>query len=378
MGLFGGSKNQSLLGVDIGSSGIKIVEISNVKGRAKLMTYGYTEIPSSEGGDVLFENTKQAGSLLADMVKQSGVQTNNAMAALPVSKIFSTIISVPKVTDKKHLKSIIDVEIEKLAPLPLSEMITYTTFLDDKKNNKKDSKNVDHKIKDPKKAVEKVVKGEKKKYIRVLVTGASKTLVQKYIEIFKYAKLELSAIDTEAFALIRSLIGKDKSSIMIIDIGSKKSNIIVVEKGVPFVSRSVNIGGDSITDKLKDQMKLEYSEAERFKRDLGQMAASSDLPGGLPNILEPFMQPLVNEIRYAMKLHSNMELSEQKNVEKIVLTGGSSHLPRIVEYLTEILNMNIYIGDPFARIEYPKDLSGVLDEIGPRLSLSIGLGMRDS
>lgn len=378
MGLFSGSKNKALVGVDIGSSGIKLVEISNVKGRAKLMTYGYTEIPSLEGGDVLFENTKQAGSLLADMVKQSGVQTKNAMAALPVSKIFSTIISVPKVTDKKRLKLLIDAEIEKLAPLPLSEMITYTTFLDDKKNNKKESKKVDNKTEDPKKSIEKVVKGKNKKYIRVLVTGASKVLVQKYIEIFKHAKLELSAIDTEAFAFIRSLIGKDKSSIMIIDIGSKKSNIMIVENGVPFVSRSVNIGGDSITDKLKDQMQFGYDEAERFKRDLGQMTPSSDLPGGLPKILEPFMQPLVNEIRYAMKLYSNMELSQQKNVEKIVLTGGSSHLPRIVEYLTEILNMNIYIGDPFARVVYPKDLTGVLEEIGPRLSLAIGLGMRDS
>ena len=84
---------------------------------------------------------------------------------------------------------------------------------------------------------------QKEKHVRVLVTGAAKSLVQKFIEIFKYAKLELQAIDTESFALIRSLVGKDKSSIMILDMGSKRTNITIVEKGIPFLTRSINIGG---------------------------------------------------------------------------------------------------------------------------------------
>jgi len=72
-----------------------------------------------------------------------------------------------------------------------------------------------------------------------------------------------------------------------------------------------------------------------------------------------------------------MELTEIKKVDKIILTGGSSHLPRVPEYLAEVLNMNVYRGDPWARVTYPKDLETVLEEIGPRMSVAVGLAMRD-
>ncbi len=372
MGFFGGSKSDTCLGVDIGASGIKIVELANKKGRAQLMTYGYTELPISESGEVLFEQPKEAGQLLAELMKQTGVKATQAMAALPSSRVFTTILSVPASKDKKMLKAMIDAEVAKLSPLPLSEMITYSTFLDGEDEKKTEKKSTEKPVANGEK------QDEKKKHVHVLVTGAAKTFVQKYIEIFKIAKLELKAIDTESFAFVRSLVGKDKSPILILDLGSRRTNIIVVEKGIPFVTRSINIGGSSITDRLRAQMNLSDEDAERMKRDMSHMPAQdSGLPGGLPKMFEPMMQPLVNEIRYALQLYANMELSDEKHCEKIILTGGSSELPRLVEYFSEVLNMNVYRGDPWARVVYPKDLTTVLEEIGPRMSVAIGLGMRE-
>ena len=371
MGLFGGKKEKTFLGVDVGASGLKVVELSSEKGAATLMTYGYAELPPTDGGDALFERTKDAGALLADVCKKADTKSVKAMAALPTSRIFSTILSLPEKKDEKQLKPLIDAEVSKLTPLPLAEMITYSTFLDKKKIGKKEKK--EKKAEAPKKPV-----SNKQGHVRVMVTGAAKTLVQKYIEVFKGAKLELQAIDTESFALIRALVGKDKSSIMILDMGSQRTNIIVSEKGIPFVSRSVNIGGDAVTMQIKSQMQMEDAEAERMKRDFGQMQGQgSDLAGGLPKLLESYVQPLVNEIRYALQLYASMELTEGTNVEKIILTGGSSNLPRVAEYLSETLNVNVYRGDPWARVAYPKDLASVLEEIGPRMGVAIGLAMRE-
>jgi type IV pilus assembly protein PilM len=278
------------------------------------------------------------------------------MAALPMSNVFSTILSLPISKADKQIKPLIDSEIGKLSPLPLSEMITYSTFLDGE--------------------VKKEDKGEKE--TKVLVTGAAKTLVQKYIEIFKIAKLQLQAIDTESFALIRSLIGKDKSAIMIVDVGAKRTNITFVERGIPFVTRSVNLGGDSVTGRIRASLNTDFEQAERMKRDFGELSsAQSPLPGGLPILLEPVFQPLVNEIRYALQLYVGMEFTETKKVEKIILTGGSAHLPRVPEFLSETLNMNVYRGDPWARVVYPQDLAVVLEEIGPRMSIAVGLAMRE-
>ncbi len=362
MALFGKSKKGGVLGVDIGASSIKVVELVNEKGRARLMTYGYAELPPSSDGGTLLERPKEAAALLVEVCKKAGCIGTTAMAALPISNIFSTILSLPAAKEQKQLKPVIDAEIEKLSPLPLAEMITYSTFLDGEA--KKGDKGEQGKTKE-----------DKQKHVRVLVTGAAKTFVQKYIEIFRDAKLQLQALDTEAFALIRSLVGKDRGAIMVIDLGSKRTNMTIVEKGIPFVTRSVNIGGDSITSRIQAMMGVGPEEAERMKRDFGSLGPMDD--SGIPPLLEPVLQPLLNEIKYAFELYANMELTELKKVEKIVLTGGSAHLPRVPEYLSETLNLNVYRGNPWARVVYPQDLSAVLEEIGPRMSVAVGLAMRD-
>lgn len=361
MSLFGKTKKGGILGVDIGANSIKVVELLNEKGRVKLMTYGYAELPASNDGGILLDQPKAAGELLAEVCKKAGCQGTVAMAALPISNIFTAILSLPKTKDQKQLKPMIDAEIEKLSPLPLSEMITYSTFLDGKdEKHPQDTKEQ---------------QADREKYVRVLVTGAAKTFVQKYIEIFRVAKLQLQALDTEAFALIRSLIGKDRGAIMVIDLGAKRTNMTIVEKGIPFVTRSINIGGDSITARIQSTMNVSAQDAERMKRDFGSMGVLET--NGVPALLEPVFKPLLNEVKYAMELYANMELTELKKIEKIILTGGSAHLPRVPEFLSESLNVNVYRGNPWARVIYPQDLSVVLEEIGPRMSVAVGLAMRD-
>lgn len=370
MGLFGGKGPHTYLGVDIGASGLKLVELANERGRAKLMTYGYTERKPGQPSLSPFDDTKATGELLAKLCKQCGTKGTKAMAALPLSSVFSAIVSVPRRKTEKEMQPLVDAQVGKLTPIPLTEMVTYSTFIDGVKGD------VPKKGKEEAKAPD--AKAEKPSdHVRVLVTGAAKSLVQKYIEIFRFAKLELQAIDTEAFALVRSLIGKDKSPIAILDIGGTRTNVTIVERGVPVLTRSVNIGGAAVTRRIMEQMNVPESEAEQMKLDLGNMAGASTGVGGLPAVLDAVMQPMLNEIRYAFQLYAGMELTEFKKVEKIVLTGGSSHLPRIVEFLKESLNMNVYRGDPWARVVFPEDLRPVLDEIGPRMSIAIGLGMRE-
>lgn len=353
MALFGKQQKGGTLGVDIGARSIKLVELSSEKGRAHLMTYGYGELPISSDGELLIDQPAVAGELLSRVYKEAGCRAQNAMAALPTSNIFSTILSVPAAKDRKTLKPTIDAEVEKLSPLPLSEMITYSTFLG---------------------GDEKATKGET--YAQVLVTGAAKTLVQKYLEMFKAAKLQLKTLDTESFALIRSLIGKDRSPIMLIDLGARRTNLTIAEKGIPFVTRSVNLGGDLLTSRIQSLLDVDIAEAENMKLDVGSPSPDEHGAQGLP-LLDAIIQPLLNEIRYVFQLYADMELTEAKTVEKIILTGGSSHLPGLLEQLSSTLNLNVYRGNPWARVAYPKDLSVVLEEIGPRMSVAVGLAMRD-
>ena len=363
MGLFGGQKKDSYLGVDIGAGGVKVVELNSKKGRPTVLTYGYSTRNLGEIITSPFDDVKGTGMILKKICEQAGVKSNRVMAALPMSSVFTAIISIPRLKTEKEMKPLIDTQVAKLTPLPLSDMITYSTFIDPVK---KDKEKKDQK------------KDRKKEYVRVLVTGAAKSLVQKYIEIFKVAKLKLEALDTEAFALIRSLIGNDKSSIMILDIGSLRTNITVVEKGVPFLTRSINVGGYAVTKHFMEKSSLSETEAEQMKKDLSKMVTFAETTvGGMPKILETAMQPILNEILYSFQLYEKMELTEANKVEKVILTGGSSHLPYLPEYFSEKLNLNVYRGDPWARVAIPHDLRPVLDDIGPKMSVAIGLAMRE-
>jgi len=360
---FGKKNTKNYLGIDIGAGGVKIVELMNEKGRGRLITYGYSE---REVGEPLhpLDNVKNTAELIGKICKQSGMTSVRAIAALPLSSVFSAIVAVPRGKDEREIKAAVNEQVKKLTPMPLEEMITYSTFIDP--------------IKPPKPTpTSNLPLPTSNSYVRVLVTGAAKSLVQKYIEIFKLAKIELIALDTEAFALIRALVGKDKSTVMIVDMGYERTNLTIVEKGAPFLTRSINVGGGTVTKKIMEQLKVSEAEAERFKQDLGTMPEVNSPGNSLANVLGSILQPMLNEIKFAAESFTRMELTDGKKIEKIILTGGSAHLPSLIEELTKAMNVNVYVGDPWARVVTPEELRPALDEIGPRLAVAIGLAMRE-
>ena len=325
MGLFGGKKQSSYLGVDIGASGIKIVELANEKGRAKLLTYGYSELTNDIGASP-FDDLKAAAATLADICKQAGTTTVRALAGLPSSQLFSTIVAVPRQKNEREMRPLIDAQISKVTPLPLSEMVVYSTFIDD----------INPLPVAPKGAS---VPSPRSEYVRVLVTGGAKALIQKYIEVFKLAKLKLIAIDAEPFALTRALIGKDRTAVALVDIGFKRTNITIVEKGIPFLTRSINVGGASVTKRIIETAGISQSDAEQMKRDLKSLGNGGST---LPPAIEAVIQPIVNEIRYSFQLYANMELTDVKKVEKVIVTGGAAPFPDVSEYMCSQTQFQIF------------------------------------
>lgn len=386
MGLFGGKKEEQfegMLGVDIGPSGIKIAELIAEKGRVRLSTYGYTEMAEAKpDAPSLLDLPDKAAELIRATMKDSGMKATKAVAALPSALVFQTIVTIPQVKTKEELKAMIETQASKVLPLPIAEMIVDSNVLDkdllpkELTGEKKDA---------PQKTEQKhggeVKKDETsepttdaKKHIRVLVTAAPRALVQKYIDIFRKAKLELVSLETEVFALIRSLVGKDKSRIMIVDMGFVQTNIAIIDKGIPYLSRSMKGGGAGITQALAASLGTSYDDAERMKRDLS-LANGQTEP---PKVIKEALQGLVHELRYALELYAQQSFHDNRSVEKIIVTGGSAHLPSLDPYLTKELNVNVYIGDPWARVAAPPALRPVLEEIGPRFSIALGLAMRAS
>ncbi len=371
MGLFSFLKKKpsndvGVVGIDVGAGGIKACEIARESGRSRLLSYGYTDwtSQSDKTQTSLLDQPKYAASLIDELHRRSGMKSLQANVSLPSHSVFHAIITIPAPKEKKDdLKPLIESQVKKLLAIPVQDMILDSQILDPISSKKESAKS------DAKAAA-----GQRTtdtEHVRVLVSGAPKTLVQKYIDIFKLSKLNLTGLETEAFALIRSLVGEAKEKILLVDIGFERTNITIVHEGIPFLHRSVKAGGGNITRLISKQMGVSLEEAEQTKLDLAFTNGAA-----IPPVLQEAMQPILHEVKYSLELFAAQEFHQGSTVEKIVITGGSAHLPHIDQILTSALNMNVYLGDPWARVSVPKGLGAVLDEVGPRFSVAAGLALK--
>ncbi len=362
------SSKQSFLGVDIGGSSIKAVELRSDNGRPTLVTYGFAEKRSDLLKNSVADEMRAIVDALKQVVKASRTTSRLAVTSLPSFTVFSSIISLPQMS-KKELMSAVKWEAKKFVPMPVDEMILdWEVLKDDTLAAKVAGANV-ARPPEPKADESKAAT----KDMKVLLTAAPKNLVQRYMEIFKAADLQLVALETEAFALERSLIGHDRAPIMIVDIGAVATDIVVFSEGIPMLTRSIDVGGDTITKTIASTLRVSNDRAEQFKRDFfisTQGAADSNIP----KAIEFVVNSITNEIRYVLNLFQNQGTG--RSIDKIILAGGSAFLTNLPEYFTKLLNIRTYIGDPWARISYPVELKPVWNEIGPRFAVAVGLGLR--
>ena len=423
------SFKKSYLGVDLGTSAIKMVELQNKGGRAMLLTYGYTE----QSTDIIRSSSVEMEDKIINILKsihhKSRMSSNKVIAALPSFSVFNSIINLP-VMNKKDMAQAVQWEARKFIPLPIEEMTLDWKIipgkvelkkseaqpeLADKKEQDeiKDLKPIkpddklqstpddaakpampqtkddspDDQAKSPTQFLSKLLGRDKKAAgqaegklspsakgnTKILLTAAPKNLVEKYIRIFKAAELELLSLETEAFALERSLAGNDPNPIMVIDVGAISSDVSIIDNGIPILTRSIDVGGSAITKNLMASLNVDLARAEQFKRDIGFSASA---PGGLPEIIKNTINPIVNEVKYCLDIYLSRG-EKQSSLEKIILTGGSAFLPELVAYFSKLLDMKVIIGDPWDRVVYPLELKPVLTELGPRFAVAVGLAMRE-
>ncbi|MEK7391818.1 MAG: pilus assembly protein PilM, partial [Fibrobacterota bacterium] len=161
-------------------AGIKVVELEERHGRPVLLTYGFCNRPVGEYKQKLIDDPAGSGALLKKICAKAGTISKKCITGLPISSVFSALVNVPA-GDEKEMKPAIELQAAKLSPWPIADIILDWRVISVEKTDG--------------------VKGA-----QALVTGAQKNLIKQYVEIFKAAGLEIMSLETEAFALMRSLI----------------------------------------------------------------------------------------------------------------------------------------------------------------------------
>jgi len=386
------NKPKSCLGVDIGSGGIKLVELRLEKNRPVLFTYGLTS-NKQDVHKLLMNEEKNIAGLLPDSTsfshKTSGEQgkaaqgkpgtpdqpsdaqiekyaniiktickaarviSKTAVVSLPVSSVFHAVVTLP-IVKKEELDHIVKAEVKKLLPMPLEEMA------------------LDYQV----------IKGQPEdKSQRVLVNAVPHKLIEFYSKVFQRAGLSLDALEPESTALARALIGRDQAVSMIIDIGSERTSFFIIDQGMPITHQSIESGGDKIDRILQNILGVEHNLVEQMKYDLFDYisATSNNILSEQKwlDILMPVIDPILKEIEVSLELYLRQTGNEGKRPEKIILTGGMGLMPFLAKYIQEKFKIKCYVGDSWARVVYQEGLKPVLRQIGPRMSNAIGLALRN-
>lgn len=336
----------SHVGIDIGTNGIKVVELLKKDGKPALVNYGFSENTNLKGR-TWANDTKKTAAVINKICDDSGIKNKNVVSALPTFAVFSSIINIPEVS-KSDLDYTIEWEAKKVIPFPIEDMI-----LDWKKIENTSSK--------------------EQKGSNYLLTGAPKTLVKKQLDIFREAGLNLLSLETETFSLTRSLLGNSKSAVILLEIGAGTTDVSLIENAIPVFSRSIDVGGDMITKAIGQHLSIGTERAEQFKYDLGIVSMDSD-DNIVPKLIIDSLSVIISEIKYVISMYQNRD---DKKAEKIIMSGGSALLPGLPGYLSKILDMNVIVGDPWSFVVCPDDLRPMLNEIGPRMSVAVGLALRN-
>lgn len=378
MAMFSGAANY--LGVDVDNHSIKVVELKNDKGRPRLSTYGYFDHPLDfQARDDNPEDLKLTAALLRETCRKAKSSSRVVISALPAFSVFSSVITLP-VLSAKELAAAVRWEAKKVIPLPMDEMNLHWDVLPPDPSESSDQAPQSPAEKHDRLSFDgmrllKIVRHKTGHNTRILLTAAPKALVRRYLTLFREAGMTLLALDTEAFALIRSLVGVDPATVMLVDLDFAVTNIMIVQAGIPYLNRSISVGGLTITKAIASALNVNLDRAEQLKYDIGlQAAGAATTGGGIPATVAQAIAPIVDEIRYSLNLYRSQG---RPPIERVVLTGGSSLLSNLPAYLSNLLQLRVFLGDPWARVVYPEELKPALDEIGPRFSVAIGLGMKE-
>ena len=335
------------MGVDIGSSSIKIVELSRRGRKTKLENYIEFKPPKErlmfkkEGEGIVLPRI--TAKTIRRVLDKAGIKTKRAVFTLPDHSTLFTWFELPLMT-KEEIPEAVKYEARHRSPFPLSEIV------------------LDWQI---------VERGKKK--IKILLVIVPKEIVNQYQTLSALAQLETRILEAEVFAFARSSIREKDKTIALVDIGEKTSTCSIIDNGVLKRSYSFDISGEELTEAVSKSLNVDYKEAEELKKRYGLYPREEKNAKGLREALLPGVRLISKEISGAME---NFYQSELKRAQKIVLGGGGSLLLGLEEYLIDELKMDVERAAPFLNISHPSILENTLTTLGPSYAIAVGAALR--
>lgn len=365
---FLGKPSPSVIGIDIGSSSIKVVQLKKKGSQALLETYGelslgpYAGVPVGQATNLTPDKIIQA---LHDLLveKEVNITTNLAGISIPYSSSLMTVVEMP-VVPQKELAGMIPIEARKYIPVPISEVsLDWSVIPRDK---------LDPLPEDAVPIVPGVPVPTKMQMQDILLVAIHNETLARYTEIATKNHLNTSFFEIEIFSTMRSVLDQVVAPIMIFDMGAATTKLFIVERGILRMSHTINRGSQNITSAISKSFGVEMDKAEVMKRYSGLTDTTPD-GVSVANIIRLTLDFLFTE---ANRVILTYEKKYNKNISKVLLVGGGSSLKGLEPLAQKNFQTEVFGGNPFSKVITPAFLDEVLKQTGPQFAVSLGLALR--
>lgn len=335
-----------MIGIDIGTTSIKIVELGKDK---RLLNYGILE---TSGYLERFNTAIQTSTLnlfeqevvnylriLMGRMKLSG-RGQEALVSLPSFAAFTTLIEMPVMSEADTIKTM-GIHVKQYVPMPISSVTLdwlKVGEITDEKGNKKQ---------------------------QLFLIAVPTVQIDNYKRIFKVLGLKLIALEIEGLSLARLL--PSQGITLIVDIGARSTAFSVIENGFLKFSSQTDFAGSSLTQSLAAGLNIAFRRAEQLKRQKGLSAMSSGAERELSTQLLPILDVIINEAK---------RVADSYSVSAIILSGGGANLLGIEKYFAQQVGLPVSKIDALSAVSYSESLEPIRGDLGPLLSVAIGLALR--
>jgi len=355
---------ESTVGIDIGSSCIKLVEIAPTARGWELTNAAVTPCPLDAVKDGVVTNIQETSGVIRAMLRDAGVKATGAICGISGSQVIVRQVQFPKMPETALRKSI-RYEAGKYISASVEDSVVEFEIAGD--------------AEDP---------GQ----MNVWLVAAPREMIDSRVKALEAAGLEPLAIDVEAFSLIRSLVefsSSDRylhSTVALVDMGASHTDVNVVSKGEFALTRNIPIAGASFTNAIKNLMGGTVEEAEQLKLDMTSAYPLDQLSTAQADnrcwkVIQPLLDELIREIKRSVNYYHSQfpEGSTDAFVSKIVLTGGTARMPGMDAYISSKLNTATEIAGLFTQsaISTGRVPAAFVSEHGPVLAVGAGLALKE-
>jgi len=359
-----GAEN-SAIGIDIGSSAIKVVEIKIKAGKMILETYGAVALGPYDAldiGRVTNLSVEKTAEALKEVLKQSGVTTTSGAFSIPVQSSLIFTVELPTSVKESEIATIIPTEARKYIPVPITEVSLDYFILPHKESSFEELNALANNSGIPKKTVEKT---------NVLVVATQNDAIAKYRSIVSQASLSASFFEIEIFSSIRANFEHELSPVLLVDFGASRTKLSIVEFGMVKNYHTISRGGADVTDSISKSLDIPFGEAEKMKKEFGLYGNPAEK--SLSDIIKIHIDYIFSETNNVLL---GYEKKYSKTISKVIFTGGGSLLKGLPEVATSNFRAEIEIGHPFSKVNAPEFLRKVLETMGPEFAVALGLALR--